>query len=296
MLTVDEGFKKLKSRLEITETEQKAASRRQQDIRAQLDGCVDVASDFLTGAYVRDTKTKPLRDVDIMVVLGADEVAFRDQHPSAILKRVRDVLVPHHSAERVVTDRRCVRVDFGIESVDDLSREVVSFDVVPAFAAGDNFEIPDDVLGSWITTNPNVHAAKATEANRAFSLAWKPLVKMVKQWNRSSGGPIEPSFLIEALALDLFDAPWAGSYPYEIRQFFASAADRLADGWADPAGVGPPISDVLDGNASKMAAARAALRDAEAVCTEALRLDREGRTGEALSAWQALFGSTFAKS
>lgn len=296
MLTVDEAFKKFKSRLEINETEQKAASSRQQAIRGQLDASLDIATDFLTGAYVRDTKTKPLRDVDIMVVLGEDEVAYRNQHPSAILDRVREVLVPHYSSERVVTDRRCVRVDFGISTVGDLSGEVVSFDVVPAFESGDNFEIPDDVLGSWVTTNPKVHATKATEANRAFSLVWKPVVKMVKQWNRSNGGRIEPSFLIEVLALDLLDAPWAGSYPYEIRQFFASAADRLADGWPDPAGVGPPVSDVLDGDPSKMTAARSALHDAEAACTEALRLDRTGRTGEALSAWQALFGSTFAKS
>lgn len=296
MLTVDDAFKKFKSRLEITETEQQAASRRQQAIRSQIDGGIDVANDFLTGAYVRDTKTKPLRDVDIMVVLGDEETSYRDRHPSGILQRVRDVLVPHYSAERVVTDRRCVRVDFGIGAVDDLTGEVISFDVVPAFATGDNFEIPDDVLGSWITTNPKDHAAKATQANQDFSLAWKPLVKMLKQWNRSNGGPIEPSFLIEVLALKLLDAPWSGSYPYEIRQFFASAADRIADGWADPAGVGPPISDVLDSDPSKMARARSALRDAESACTEALRLDRDGRTGDSLSAWQALFGSAFAKS
>ncbi len=296
MLTVDEAFKKFKSRLEITGTEEQAASRRQQAIRSQVDGGLDVANDFLTGAYVRDTKTKPLRDVDIMVVLGDDEASYRNQHPSAVLQRVRDVLVPHYSAERVVTDRRCVRVDFGVGAGDDVSGDVVSFDVVPAFATDDNFEIPDDVLGSWITTNPKDHAAKATQANQDFSLSWKPMVKMLKQWNRSNGSPIEPSFLIEVLALKLLDAPWSGSYHYEIRQFFASAADRIADGWPDPAGVGPPISDVLDSDPSKMARARAALRDAEATCTEALRLDRVGRTGDALSAWQGLFGATFAKS
>lgn len=296
MLTVDEAFKKFKSRLEITETEQKAASRRQQAIRAQLGGPLDIVSDFLTGAYARDTKTKPLRDVDIMVVLGTDEAAYRDQHPAAILQRVREVLLLNYGAGRVTTDRHCVRVDFGLDAVDDLSGEVTSFDVVPAFATGDSFEIPDDVLGSWVSTNPKVHAAKATGANQALSLAWKPLVKMAKQWNRSNGYPIEPSFLIEVLALKLLDAPWGGSYPYEIRQFFASAADRLTEGWADPAGVGPSVSDVLDGDADRMTAARTALRNAEAACTEALRLDRAGRTGEALSAWQTLFGSAFAKS
>ncbi len=41
MLTVDEAFKKFKSRLEITGTEEQAASRRQQAIRSQVDGGLD---------------------------------------------------------------------------------------------------------------------------------------------------------------------------------------------------------------------------------------------------------------
>ena len=42
--------------------------------------------------------------------------------------------------------------------------------------------------------------------------------------------------------------------------------------------------------------AKSALRDAEAACTEALRLEQAGRNGAALDAWQALFGPRFAKS
>lgn len=42
--------------------------------------------------------------------------------------------------------------------------------------------------------------------------------------------------------------------------------------------------------------AQKALRDAEAACTEALRLEQGSRTGAALDAWQELFGSRFAKS
>ena len=296
MLTVDEAFKKFKSRLEISTNEQQAASRRQRKLREQLDDGLDIAHDFLTGAYARDTKTKPLRDVDIFVDLGAEELEYRDQHPSQILTRVRDVLVPHYGADRVVTDRRCVRVDYGLVLVDDASDDVMSCDVVPAFAKGDAYEIPDDTLGEWITTDPGEHADRATAANKAFSGQWKPIVKMAKKWNQHNGEPVEPSFLIEVLALRLLDGPWGGSYPYELRQFFATAADRLADGWADPAEIGPAVSDVLDADSHKMQTARNALSAAESACTEALRLERSGRTGEALTEWQRLFGPTLSKS
>ena len=296
MLTVDEAFKKFKSRLEVLPADEQKASRRQQAIRRQLDEALGIDSDFLTGAYVRDTKTRPLRDIDIFVVLGQGELAYRDQHPREVLQRVRKALVPHYGEDRVATDRRAVRVDFGVTVIGDVSDEVVSFDVVPAFGSGDIFEIPDDKLGYWIPTDPRIHKTMATEANKALSGQWKPLVKMAKKWNQTQGCPVEPSFLIEVMALKLIDGPWTGSYPYEVRQFFASAADRIDGGWPDPAEVGPDVSDVLDASLSKMGEARDALREAEASCTEALRLDRTGRAGSALAVWQELFGPAFAKS
>jgi hypothetical protein len=294
MLTVDEAFRKFRTRLEPTATEEGCASRRQRRIREQLDTDLDISQDFLTGAYVRDTKTKPLHDVDIMVVL-ADESPLTE-HPRRILDTVAATLRPHYGDGRVQPDRRAVRVDFGVKVVDDVADDVMSFDVVPAFAEGDHFLIPDDVLGEWILTNPRIHKEMATEANKAYSDQWKPLVKMAKKWNDHGGSPVCPSFLIEVMALDLISGEWTGSHPREIRQFFASAADRIGDSWPDPAGVGPEVNDALLADSAALGAARRALAAAERACTEAMRLDRAGRVGDALDVWQKLFGPLFAKS
>ena len=291
MITVIEAFLKFRGNLETTETEDATASRRQQKIRQQLDDAFDIVTDFLTGAYRRHTKTKPLRDVDIMIVL--QDTTYLDKHPREILTAVRDALAVHYGQTRVCTDRRAVRVDFGVEHVDDLTGEVISFDVVPAFEDGDHYLIPDDKLGIWIPTNPKLHAELATAANQNFGEQWKPLVKMIKKWNHVHDNPVEPSFLIEVMALELITGPWTRSHAYEIRQFFASAADRITDRWPDPAHLGPDISDVLDADPSKMSRARTALRDAEAACTQAILLDQQGQTGYALGAWRSLFGQLF---
>lgn len=87
----------------------------------------------------------------------------------------------------------------------------------------------------------------------------------------------------------LLVGPWTGSYPREIKGFFATAANTIGDGWADPAGLGAPVSDRLDADRALMFAARSALRNAEQACTEALRLATAGRNGDALSAWQDLW-------
>jgi hypothetical protein len=295
MLSVDEAFRKFLNRLEPSDTEEGAASRRQRRIREQLDVDLDISKDFLTGAYVRHTKTKPLHDVDIMIVL-ADRSPL-SQHPRQILDTVADTLRPHYGTNRVQPDRRAVRVDFGVAIVDDVAGDdVVSFDVVPAFADGDHFLIPDDILGEWIPTNPQIHKDMATACNKQFSEQWKPLVKMAKKWNDHNGSPVQPSFLIEVMAMDLISGEWTGSHPREIRQFFASATDRIADPWPDPARVGPEVNDVLLADGVALADARRHLAEAERACTEAIGLERAGRVGDALDVWQKLFGPLFAKS
>jgi hypothetical protein len=296
MLTVDEAFTKFKKRLEITDGEAEDASARRQRIRRVVGEGIDVHHDFLTGSYARETKTKPLKDVDIFLIMGEDASGWRTQAPISVLNEVKRILDGEFGAHRVELARRSVRVDFGVRVVDDVSDKVVSFDVVPAFEEDAHFVIPDKVLGIWMATDPRIHAAEATAANKAFDLRWKPVVKMIKKWNDHNGKPIKPSFLIEVMALKLISGPWTGSYPYELKGFFATASSAIGDGWADPAGLGEPVSDRLDKDSSLMATAKSSLRDAERAATEALRLASSGKNGDALDAWQELFGPLFAKS
>lgn len=290
MNNVDLAFDKFRSRLETTDTENKAASSRQQKIRAQLDESeLDIQDDFLTGSYRRETKTKPLRDVDIMIVLG--DRGYLDEHPRRILDDVAAALTPHYGASRVTLDRRSVRVDFGITAVDDLADDVMSFDVVPAFTEHDGYLIPDDRLGTWIRTNPKIHAEKATAANKAYSNKWKPLVKMIKKWNSHNENPVDPSFLVETMALDILRGEWFGPDSYELRMFFSTAALRIPENWPDPAGVGPSVDDEMDRAHKSLAIA--ALLEAEKSCTRAIQLERGGNSGGAIAEWRTLFGPLF---
>jgi hypothetical protein len=85
MLTVDEAFRKFKSRLELNDREQVNASARQTEVRDYLDTKFKIDRSFLTGSYARWTKTKPLKDVDIFFVLKASEDHYRSKAPSVVL-------------------------------------------------------------------------------------------------------------------------------------------------------------------------------------------------------------------
>jgi hypothetical protein len=292
MLTIPEAFEKFRSRLVLTESEQKDASRRQTKIREQVRTGLSVERDFLTGSYGRNTKTKPLKDVDIFVVLKESESDYLDRPPDAILDRLIEILSPHYPS-KTSKGNRSVKVAFGDAIVDE---SVMSVDVVPAFAANGDYKIPDRRQSDWINTNPEIHKQKAADAHTAFDEKWKPAVKMIKKWNDHNDKPVKPSFLLEVMALELLTPPYGGSYARELRQFFASAVQSIEDEWPDPARLGPAVSARFEQNVWERDQAKKALRDAEAACTEALRLEQSGRTGAALDVWQKLFGSRFAKS
>lgn len=296
MLTVEEAFRKFKSRLELNDREQKNASDRQNEVRDYLVTKFAIARSFLTGSYKRHTKTKPLRDIDIFFVLAESERDYRSKAPSVVIGAFYDALVDKYGDKAVRKQGRSVNVDFGvvIDAEDNTDYRVVSVDVVPAFPLGDDYEIPDTDTGKWIKTNPEIHARKATEAHQAFSNEWKGLVRMVKYWNnhpRHGEKPVKPSFLIEVMALQCLYGGWQGRFDYEIQGFLSTLADRVLDEWPDPAGLGPPISDGMD--AARKQRAQTLLRAASREASLAIDLVRQGRNGEALKAWRALFGPKF---
>lgn len=296
MLTVNEAFRKFKSRLELNQKEQRNASSRHTEVRDFLNTKFEVARSFLTGSYARYTKTKPLKDIDIFFELKEDEEDYRSKCPSVVIGDFHDTLVEKYGDDAVRKQRRSVGVDFGVivDADDNTDYRVVSVDVVPAFTSGDDYEIPDDDRGGWIKTNPEIHASKATAAHQAFSSEWKGLVRMVKYWNnnaRHGEKPVKPSFLIEVMALQCLFGGWQGRFDYEIQGFFSTLADRIFDEWPDPAGLGPAVSDGMD--ATRKRRANRILAAASSQATIAINHVRRGRNGEALKVWRALFGPKF---
>ncbi len=297
MITIEEAFRKFKSRLELNDREQQNASSRQKEVREYLDTKFEIDTSFLTGSYVRDTKTKPLKDIDIFFVLSdSEKKKYRSKAASIVLTDFYDALVEKYGKDAVRKQDKSVNVDFGIvvDAEDNTDYRILSIDAVPAFALGDDYEIPDQTSGTWIKTNPKIHAAKAVAAHQAYSNEWKGLVRMMKYWNNNpkhGEKPIKPSFLIEVMALQCLHGGWQGSFEYEIQSFFSTLADRIFDTWPDPAGLGPPISNGMD--APKKQRAKQLLQAASREASLAIDHVRQGRNGEALKAWRALFGPKF---
>lgn len=252
--------------------------------------------DFLTGSYARYTKTKPLKDIDIFFVMKQAERHYREKAAGVVLDKYKEVLVEKYGDKAVRRQSRSINIDFGVDVKEDdkTDYKILSVDVVPAFDSGDDYEIPDGDTGKWIKTNPQKHADKAVDAQRAYGNEWKGLVRMAKYWNNNKKHgekPVKPSFLIEVMALDCLYGGWSGQFDREMQAFFATLAQRIGETWADPAGLGPPISASMD--ATRIANARRALDEAARQAGIAIDHVRQRRNGEALKTWRELFGPMF---
>jgi Second Messenger Oligonucleotide or Dinucleotide Synthetase domain len=290
MYTVDDAFAKLKSKLEITQTEQSLASRRQNEIRDHMSMRISLERSFLTGSYARHTKTKKLKDVDIFLVVRDDgpDAGLRDQTPWSALSCLQGHLADKYTSPPPTIGRRSCTVEFS--STD----EVPSFDVVLAFERADGgCWIPDRTCGEWIASDPSVHKTKATAKNAECTGKWIPLVKMIKGFNREWDKPVRPSFLLEVMALDLVRAPF-GRYQDEIVLFLANAAERITDVWPDPAGLGPDVNSSMSDTEKRVAAGR--LREALTIAERAVDLEDEGKHTAAIAEWRKLFGDRMPKS
>ena len=101
MLSIDEAFRKFKSRLELNEREQKNASQRQNEVRDYLQTKFGIARSFLTGSYARYTKTKPLKDIDIFFVLKDSEKHYHGKAASVVLDDFHSALVEKYGSAAV---------------------------------------------------------------------------------------------------------------------------------------------------------------------------------------------------
>lgn len=279
MSYVDDAFDKLKSNLEITQTESQLAQTRHQLVRDHVEGAWQLVGHFLTGSYRRHTKTKRLKDVDIFVVVDptGPQGVLAEGSGTAAVRALRDVLATRW--DDLAVDENVVTINYGEE-------DVASYEVAPVFPRkGGGYTMPNGA--GWMDTNPLEQAELVTAKNKKCDAKFVPFVKMIKGINREAGEPIDPSFLLEVMGLELVLEPF-GRFQDEIRFFLASAADRMVDDWEDPVGLGPNVNEGM--GMARRQELSSTVRTWLAVAEEALLLENEGKVRAAVEAWRELFG------
>lgn len=237
MMTIPQAFEAFVSSLELPMSKRDDAIRQHTYLREQLQDHLPLDKSLLSGSYARHTAIQPLNDIDLFLVLRPTEEYHQGLPPSALLRKVQDVLEKIYDGKTALVQSRSVNIEF--------SGAGIAFDLVPAFSAGsDVYVIPDRETNEWIHTNPEVHKRLSTEANDRAGQKLKPLLKALKRSNfehrDNDGRKPARSFHLEVLTWSALTREPKG-YFEGLLILLEGLEPRICRPCPDPAGLGPDI-------------------------------------------------------
>ncbi len=282
--TVKQGFKILKSNLEITDLQQEAVSTRQKSVREAVEAELTVLDSFLTGSYSRNTMIAPLSEADIDVFVVLDPSYYEKNGQASLLDKVKRVLrKTYPKTPEISRNGQAVTITFSDFMVD----------VVPAFYRnGGGYLIPSTYGGGlWIATDPKKHVEISSSANAAHNGDLVPLVKMIKCWNRTIQRHFR-SFHLEVLAWSIFDRVTISDYPSGMRYFFDKGKEMISKKNPDPTGYNDDVGFYID-TREKIDEAVSRFTTAYNRACKAEAYDRDGKVEDAINEWRKIFGSSF---
>jgi hypothetical protein len=278
--TIEQGFRQLRSSLEITDLQASTVAVRQRKVREVLEEQLDVSDSFLTGSYMRSTMIAPLKRADVDIFMVVDSGYFDTNGQASLLDRVKRALKRHYKTPDISRNGRAVTITF-----DDFI-----VDVVPGFhRQGGGFLIPDSVRKEWVATDPQLHVEIFAETNKVHGGDFVPLVKMLKAWNRTHGGLLR-SFHLETLARHLLTNVTISDFPSGCRWFFDKARDQLEVQLEDPAGYAGPVGYI---SAADLAGAKSRMETAFKRAAAAEQLALQERIADAFEQWRLIFPEHF---
>ena len=253
----------------------------------------DVLDTFLVGSYARDTAVKPIKDVDIIVVVT--ESAYADSSPAVAFKNLKDALNRCGYRFQTEDQRRSIRIE--LNNID--------LDVVIARAPNGLDQwllIPDRKLGDWIETNPKGHTQWAEDFNARTKGSdgqgrFKPLVKMLKAWKGFNlpNNKRPKGFTLECIAGANFGGAyddWADVFASTLRRIGVSYSAYLTSETLppipDPGRPGHPLQTGLTFPQFRdfMSSVKGSIQIAE----EAIA---SGKRTESVTLWRKLLGPDF---
>ena len=284
--TVSQAFDDLLQGLQI-EQWKPIASKQQQELRRRLEWRIALVDSFLTGSYRRNTQIFPLDDIDVLVVLDADEYAhiLADSAggPDAALDLVEAALRSAYPKTEIERFNCCLRIQFAGTGI--------GFDVIPVFQQSEDvFLMPNTDLRRWVPTNPKEHQRLVSEANQNVCGGMLvPLVKLLKACNESMGKPIS-GFHVEMMAyyaLRHVPLTHRAGVAYLLNDFATRIWSEIPDPWP----LGRPVDEYLGFEERLEAATK--IRGVAEQAADAIRAEERGDAEDAHSHWREVFGELY---
>ncbi|GGM11310.1 nucleotidyltransferase domain-containing protein [Nakamurella endophytica] len=287
--SVASAFETFNSNISLNPADRARAEHRHRDVASVLADARLAASTFLQGSFARKTMRKPLKDVDIVVVLPAEmEPRWRTASGARTVHELFKEPLRRRYGAKMSFDQTAQAGKALQLCFDDVD---FTIDLVAAFDTGDPnwVDIANRHEGLWEPSNIRQLVRVVAERNQATDGRFIHQVRMVKeavaQDDRLDGlcGLATESLTYAAVTQKM---PHLRAVAATLRY----AATAVAGQVLDPTGV-----DDLSAKwtPQQRAAWAYALDVAARRAEEALRLERDGQFTDAIATWSALLGEDF---
>lgn len=275
------------------------------------------ANHIFFGSFARNTKIRPLDDIDIMIVFDAQRCTTDDV--SKIARKTYPIyvnnphakLLPDYCDGNVLNSRKMIEAikrELGAipryskaeihrnqEAVTlQLSSYEWNFDIVPCFYTTTDFYLIPDGKGNWKGTDPRIDQYRVTQANQQVKGALLPAIRLMKYWKKEHWEDEVSSYLFENLMID-----WANSiyyfpstYPQLVKSALESLSSQIMKDYYDPKGFQGSINDLDLYDRRRLATI--ASQDASEAST-AIQYEQYYMTEAAINKWITIFGNEFPK-
>jgi len=270
------------------------------------------------GSFARNTKKRPLDDIDIMICLTGEGSTY-DEGYSTITINVADdayrlralcnpgtsvlnsikVVNKFVSALDTVSQYKNAGIKRNQEAaVLQLTSYDWNFDIVPCFYTSENiygrsyYLIPDGT-GGWKKTDPLIDQGRTIRINQAHDGNLLNLIRIMKYWNKRPTMPSMGSYLIEVIILNYYEANTAKASEYvdlEIPKLLAHIWLCVLSDVQDPKGIQGNINHLSADDRNKISG-RAWSDNAKSL--EARRLESVYDYQSSIRKWAEIFGSDF---
>lgn len=293
-MTIEEFFKNLSSKLELTVAEQGRISKKHNFLREKLGEKLAVEDDFLTGSYNRNTIIRPKDseekfDVDFFLAFNEDN--YSESKLPELLKMVKNALDEIKDDDEDIAEIQEQKRSIGVIYNDNFQ-----IDVVPAIQIEKDkkYKIFDKNTQQAVESNPKLHGSNLTSANEATeSNSIKrlvPIVKLLKSWKRDKCEYVK-SFHLEMLAVEILGEEEISSYSQGLAKFFTNAGQYLQSaGLEDPANEKNIIDEYLDDD-GKRSELLSLIADEKETAEKAIELENESEDDNAVKKWKKIFES-----
>jgi hypothetical protein len=281
--TVPVSFDRFVENISLTGEHKNTATTRKDHIVSLLSDTFTILDAFSTGSIPNGTALKTQSDLDVMVALHWAE-HVKGKSPEAVLQEVRDALGEYHTGVR--KNGQAVTLHY---------KSWPNVDIVPVSRCKNNdgtinyYEVPDINTGHWLRSRPRKHRNTLTAKASTCGPSFKPLIRMVKEWNRVHSELMQ-SFHIEVLCIESFTAN-ISDYSWNVFQFFDNAVKLVQtklpyeNGYADDYLNDEDDRDEILG---RLETARDKARDAWYHT-----YNGRGQDEEAIQIWRQVFGDRF---